>query len=125
MQPKNLMRGVVGLAALALANAPEPALACPVCFGMLEGPLADGTNKAILVLLGITGCVLTGFATFFIYLIRRARIAAETSVQGEAVRGVRNAAAGAPSVAPALGWPTRVGGPVREGAAGHVMERTV
>ena len=101
MQPKNLMRGVVGLAALALANTPEPALACPVCFGMLEGPLADGTNKAILALLGITGSVLVGFATFFIYLIRRARIVAETSIQGESLRGVR------------------------EGAAGHVLERTV
>lgn len=82
MQPKNLMRGVVGLAALALASAPEPALACPVCYGMLEGPLADGTNKAILALLGVTGCVLAGFATFFIYLVKRARIATEASVQG-------------------------------------------
>jgi hypothetical protein len=102
MRPKNLMRGLVGLAALALTSAPAPAVACPVCFGMLEGPLADGTNKAILTLLGITGCVLAGFATFFIYLIRRARIPAETAVRGEALRGV----------------------PVCEGAAGQVMEET-
>ena len=88
MPLKNLMKGIVGLAVIALASAPEPALACPVCFGMLEGPLADGTNKAILVLLGITGCVLTGFATFFIYLVRRARIAAEASVQGDPDRVV-------------------------------------
>ena len=98
MHLKNLMRGVVGLAALALASAPEPALACPVCFGMLEGPLADGTNKAILTLLGITGCVLAGFATFFICLIRRARIAAAASVQGDPGRVV--------------------------GAAGHIIEET-
>jgi hypothetical protein len=99
MQPKNLIRGLVWLAALVLASAPAPALACPVCFGMLEGPLADGTNKAILALLGVTGCVLAGFATFFVYLIRRARIAAEIPIQGEADRA-------------------------REGVAGHVIEGT-
>lgn len=99
MQPKSLMRGAVGLAALALASAPAPALACPVCYGMLEGPLADGTNKAILALLGVTACVLAGFATFFIYLIKRARIAAAASVQGKV-------------------------DPARGGAAGHIMEET-
>ena len=97
MRLKNLMRALVGLAALALAGAPEPALACPVCFGMLEGPVADGTNKAILALLGVTVCVLAGFATFFIYLVRRARMVAET-----------------PTAAP--------GDPVRGGLAGHVMK---
>lgn len=102
MQLKTLRQSVVGLAALVLASAPAPALACPVCFGMLEGPVADGTNKAILALLGVTGCVLAGFASFFIYLVKRARIAAEASAQGEAVRGV----------------------PARVGAAGHIMEET-
>jgi len=98
MQPKTLTRGVVKLAALALASAPAPALACPVCYGMLEGPLADGTNKAILTLLGITGCVLAGFATFMIYLVRHARAVAEASVESEATR--------------------------EQGAAGHIMEGT-
>jgi hypothetical protein len=56
-----------------MALAPESVLACPVCFGALDGPLADGANKAILVLLGITMSVLAAFAAFFIYLVRRAR----------------------------------------------------
>lgn len=111
MQPRNLMRSVVGLVALVLASAPAPALACPVCYGMLEGPLADGTNKAILALLGVTWCILAGFATFFIYLLKRARIAAEASVHGEATRG-------APVAAASLGDPARVG------VACHIVEGT-
>ena len=110
MQPKTLMRGVVRLAALALASAPVPALACPVCYGMLEGPLADGTNKAILALLGITGCVLAGFASFIIYLIRRSRVVTLSPV------GVSSAAA---ALRPSVGTKA-----AREGAGGHVMEGT-
>ncbi|RPH64201.1 MAG: hypothetical protein EHM89_02240 [Acidobacteria bacterium] len=67
------VRYVVAMAAAGVALAPEWALACPVCFGALDGPLADGANKAVLALLGITMSVLAAFATFFIYLVRRAR----------------------------------------------------
>ena len=95
MQPAIGMRGLVRFAAAVLASAPAPAFACPVCYGMLEGPLADGTNKAILALLGITGCVLAGFASFIIYLIRRSRVVVPSPVGSEAAR---------------------------EGGVGHVME---
>lgn len=64
------------VAVFAAASASKVAFACPVCFGALEGPVADGTNKAVLALLGVTGGVLVAFATFFIYLYRRARVAA-------------------------------------------------
>ena len=109
MQPK-IMRGVVKLAALALASVPVPALACPVCFGALEGPVADGTNKAILALLAITGCVLAGFASFIMYLIRRSRVVVPSPV-------------GFPSAGAALRAP--VGGEAASrGAVGHVTEGT-
>jgi hypothetical protein len=66
-------RYFVAVAAAGMALAPESVLACPVCFGALDGPLADGANKAILALLGVTMSVLAAFAAFFIYLVRRAR----------------------------------------------------
>ena len=93
--------------AFAIGSAPKGVLACPVCFGALEGPIADGTNKAILVLLGVTGGVLLAFAAFFIYLIRRSRVAVLPPV------GVASAVA-------ALRAPVGAG----EGAADHVREGT-
>lgn len=73
MLPRVVRYVVAGMAA-AVALTPESLLACPVCFGALDGPLADGANKAVLALLGITVSVLAAFATFFVYLVRRARV---------------------------------------------------
>ena len=50
MSPKAVRYVVAGVAAF-VALAPEALLACPVCFGTLDGPLADGANKAVLALL--------------------------------------------------------------------------
>jgi hypothetical protein len=55
---------------------PRIALACPVCFGENDSPIAQAMNSGILVMLGVVACMLTAFASFFIYLIRRARQAA-------------------------------------------------
>ena len=60
------------------------AMACPVCFGASDSPMAQGVNMGIYVLLGITSGVLAAFATFFIYLIRRARLFAEDPADGTA-----------------------------------------
>jgi caa(3)-type oxidase subunit IV len=54
--------------------APRAALACPVCFGQSDSPMAWGANMGIFVMLAVTSGVLAGFATFFIYLMRRARL---------------------------------------------------
>ena len=54
-------------------GAPRAALACPVCFGNSDAPMAIATNTGIIFMLGIVGAVLCGFASFFIYLMRRAR----------------------------------------------------
>jgi heme/copper-type cytochrome/quinol oxidase subunit 2 len=48
--------------------------ACPVCYGATDSPMADGVNAAILVLIGITGSVLSGFVAFFVYLRKRSRM---------------------------------------------------
>lgn len=58
---------------------PRIALACPVCFGQNDSPMASAANLSILVMLVITGGVLAAFATFFITLVRRARMAADES----------------------------------------------
>ena len=56
-----------------LIAAPRIALACPVCFGESDSPMAAATNAGIWLMLGVVGVMLTGFASFFIYLIRRAK----------------------------------------------------
>ena len=55
-------------------GAPSAVLACPVCFGENDSPLALGMNQGILMMLILVGAVLAAFATFFIQLIRRARL---------------------------------------------------
>ncbi len=63
-------------AAAALAAWPAAALACPVCFGGAEGPMRDGLNAGILVLLAVTAAVLAGFAAGIVTIVRRARLQA-------------------------------------------------
>ena len=58
---------------IALA-APRVALACPVCFGNSDAPMAKATNLGILAMLVVVAGMLASFAAFFIYLNRRARL---------------------------------------------------
>jgi hypothetical protein len=67
------------LLTILLLAAPRAALACPVCFGQNDSPMAAAANLAILVMLGIVVGVLAAFASFFIYLRRRALLAAAES----------------------------------------------
>jgi hypothetical protein len=71
---------------LGLILAPRVALACPVCFGNSDAPMAHATNTGILFMLAIVGVVLTGFASFFVYLIRRANRAAVEAAAADAAR---------------------------------------
>jgi hypothetical protein len=76
------MRNVVrALAAVALVLVPRVALACPVCFGQSDSPLAKGVNMGVLFLLGTITIVLIGFASFMIYLARRAKIFAGDDIE--------------------------------------------
>ncbi|MBZ5556605.1 MAG: hypothetical protein LAO77_04950 [Acidobacteriia bacterium] len=71
---------------LALLAAPRVALACPVCFGQNDSPLAVAMNQGILMMLGVVALVLGAFASFFIVLIRRANRAAEQMNQADAAQ---------------------------------------
>jgi hypothetical protein len=70
-------------AALLLA-VPRAALACPVCFGDVSSPMAAAANMGIIVMLVVVGVVLAGFASFFVYLARRARLVAAESGPADA-----------------------------------------
>jgi len=54
-------------------------MACPVCFGDSNEPMAIATNYGIWFMLGIVAVMLSAFASFFIHLIRRAKRLAENS----------------------------------------------
>ena len=73
-----------------LLAAPRAALACPVCFGQSDSPMAAAANLAIVVMLVIVVGMLAAFASFFMYLRRRAQFAAAESgppVSPEPARG--------------------------------------
>ena len=55
--------------------APRVSWACPVCFGDPSSPMAIGASWGILLLLGVTASVLSAFAGFFLYLMKRSRMA--------------------------------------------------
>ena len=57
--------------------ASRPALACPVCFGASDDPQVQGSMWAIVALLGVTVGMLGAFATFFLHLRRRAKLATD------------------------------------------------
>jgi hypothetical protein len=63
----------------ALLAIPRSALACPVCFGQSDSPMANAMNLGILALLGVIVAVLGGFATFMVHLGRRERSTAHAS----------------------------------------------
>lgn len=68
-------------------------MACPVCFGDGNDPLVQAANSGIWFMLGVVVVMLSAFATFFIHLMRRARIVArqephtEPADAGHYVRG--------------------------------------
>ncbi len=58
------------------------AVACPVCFGAAESPrTTESLNMAVIVLLSVTGGVLTLFAAFFAYLRKRAKMTLNGSLE--------------------------------------------
>jgi hypothetical protein len=61
---------------------PRAALACPVCFGQTDSPLASAMNMGIIAMLGIVAGVLGSFAAFIVHLNRRARLAANNAEAG-------------------------------------------
>jgi hypothetical protein len=71
---------------------PRAALACPVCFGQSDSPMAWGTKAGVFFMLGVTISVLAAFAGFFLYLMRRAKSAADAEGSGDTRQYVLRAA---------------------------------
>ena len=71
---------------LAVAAAPRMALACSVCFGASDSPMAKATNLGIFAMLGVVVAMMAGFAAFFIHLSRRARMVGESHENEGTVR---------------------------------------
>ena len=65
--------------------APRAALACPVCFGQSDSPMATAAKLGVIAMLVVVAGMIGAFATFFIYLIRRAKaVAAQETSEGTA-----------------------------------------
>ena len=74
-------RGLGPVLLAALLGLPQDALACPACIGTSESPMQAGMNLGIMALLCVIGAVLACFASFFVYLARRARSMAALRTQ--------------------------------------------
>jgi hypothetical protein len=59
-------------------------IACPVCFGASDAPMALATNMGVFMMLGVVVVMLASFAGFFMYLNRRARSRAAAGGPAEA-----------------------------------------
>jgi hypothetical protein len=53
------------------AHAPS-ALACAVCFGQSDSPIAQAAKWGVFALLAVVVCVLGAIASFFIFLAKKA-----------------------------------------------------
>jgi hypothetical protein len=61
--------------ALVWLSAGTAVLACPVCFQVEESAAVNGVRAAVLVLAGVTGGVLLGFAIFVRRVAKRSKAA--------------------------------------------------
>lgn len=73
---RRTVQRVVSTAAILVA--PRAAFACPVCFGQNDTPMAKAMNLGILAMLIVVAGILVSFASFFVVLARRARLAEES-----------------------------------------------
>ena len=64
---------LLGFAAV-WATLPQTVAACSACFGKSDSAMAKGMNMGILALLLVVTFVLSGFAAFMIYLIKRSAL---------------------------------------------------
>jgi hypothetical protein len=51
----------------------DPLVACTICFGSADSPLLDAARIGVLTMVGVTMCVLAGFARWFVRLAKLAR----------------------------------------------------
>ncbi len=73
-----LRKGLFTAVLVVASGAPRAVLACPVCFGQSDSPMAWSVNMGIFAMLVVVGGVMVGFASFFVHLFRRARLAEQS-----------------------------------------------
>lgn len=61
---------VISLVMLTAVLAPARLMACAVCYGESDAPMARGVTWGILALAGVIGCVLSGVVVFFVHVKR-------------------------------------------------------
>ena len=64
-----------------LAISESSALACATCFGASDSPMAKGMNWGIFSLLAVIVCMLSGIASFFVFLAKKSAQVAAASEQ--------------------------------------------
>lgn len=69
-----LSRFLSATACAAALFAPKTLLACSVCMGASDSPVAPAINAAIFLLMGFVGSMLAGVAAFGFYLFRRSKM---------------------------------------------------
>lgn len=79
---------VAALIAVAVLGTVEPAMACPVCWGASDSPMAQGVNNGIFLLLGVIGTVQIGFVALFVSFRRRGKEDQKRKASFEVVNGV-------------------------------------
>ena len=82
------MRTATALMAVWLMT-PRLTWACPVCLGDPNSPMAIGASWGVLVLLGIIAGMFSALAGFFLYLMKRSRLAIGDVAAGLGVVCVR------------------------------------
>ncbi len=82
--------GYLAFAALLFTH--QNAAACATCYGESDAPMAEGMNAGIMVLLIIITGMLSGLGAFFIFLVRRSKMAAarEKLLKDPDLLGVRS-----------------------------------
>ena len=76
MTALKIIRFLAPAVLLVALAAPETVRACATCFGASDSDLAQGMNWGIASLLVVVVGVLSGFATFFVYIARRSAVVA-------------------------------------------------
>ncbi len=54
-----------------IAISTPSAMACAACFGASDSPMAKGMNWGIFSLLAVIVCMLSGIASFFVFLSKK------------------------------------------------------
>ncbi|HEX3626665.1 MAG TPA: hypothetical protein VH280_14720 [Verrucomicrobiae bacterium] len=57
--------------------------ACSACFGKSDSAMARSLNASIFTLMGVVGVVLSGAASFFVFLSKRAAAVAAAEKSGD------------------------------------------